>query len=123
MTKIGRCSPIARGAATGSTPLKFISFGAAGWYVTFGGEIREKFELLDQPGFGTGPLDQTGYASYGRDPRESRAHCRAIRVIVPSLVKELAGTIGTIAPRERWDLVDDVPEHRFRASRLVEHFL
>jgi len=42
-------------------PLKYISFGPPGWYVTFGGEIREKFELLDQSGFGTGPADQTGY--------------------------------------------------------------
>jgi len=42
-------------------PLKYISFGAPGWYFTFGGEIREKFELLDQPGFGTGPADRSGY--------------------------------------------------------------
>ena len=45
------------------------------------------------------------------------------RVIVPSLVKELAGTIRKIAPREDWDIVDDLPERRLRASRLVEHFL
>jgi hypothetical protein len=45
------------------------------------------------------------------------------RVIVPSLVKELAGTIRKIAPREDWDLVDDLTERRLRASRLVEHFL
>src|SRR5262249_20964841 len=32
-----------------------------GWYATFGGEIRERFELLDQPGFGTGPPDKNGY--------------------------------------------------------------
>jgi hypothetical protein len=44
-------------------------------------------------------------------------------VIVPSLVKELVGTIRKIASRERWDLVDDLPERRLRASRLVEHFL
>ena len=42
-------------------------------------------------------------------------------VIVPALVKELAGTIRKIAPRDRWDFVDDLPERRFRASRLVEH--
>jgi hypothetical protein len=41
--------------------LKYISLGQPGWYVTLGGEIREKFELLDQPGFGKGPEDQTGY--------------------------------------------------------------
>jgi len=43
-------------------------------------------------------------------------------VIVPALVKELAGTIRKIAPRERWDLVDDLPERRLRTSQLVEHF-
>ncbi len=41
--------------------LKYVSLGRPGWHVTLGGEIREKFELLDQPGFGTGPEDQTGY--------------------------------------------------------------
>jgi hypothetical protein len=41
--------------------LKYISLGRPGWFVTLGGEVREKFELLDQPGFGTGPKDDTGY--------------------------------------------------------------
>lgn len=41
--------------------LKHISLGHQGWYLTLGGEIRERFELLDQPGFGTGPEDQNGY--------------------------------------------------------------
>ncbi len=41
--------------------LKYISLGRSGWFVTLGGEIRERFELLDQPGFGTGPKDNTGY--------------------------------------------------------------
>ena len=41
--------------------LKYMSLGRPGWFVTLGGEIREKFELLDQPGFGTGPEDKTGY--------------------------------------------------------------
>src|SRR5579872_3039817 len=48
--------------------LKFIPLGGPGWYLTIGGEIREKFELLDQPGFGrgpedpnVGPSDQNGY--------------------------------------------------------------
>lgn len=41
--------------------LKYIRLGPAGWFVTIGGEIREKFELLDQPGFGIGPKDQNGY--------------------------------------------------------------
>jgi hypothetical protein len=34
---------------------------SSSWYVTIGGEIREKFEPLDQPGFGIGPEDQNGY--------------------------------------------------------------
>jgi len=42
-------------------PLKYISLGRPGWFVTLGGEIREKFELLDYPGFGAGPTDQNGY--------------------------------------------------------------
>jgi hypothetical protein len=42
-------------------PLKYIPLGRPGWFVTLGGEVREKFELLDQPGFGTGPADDTGY--------------------------------------------------------------
>lgn len=41
--------------------LKYISLGRPGWFVTLGGELREKFELLDQPGFGIGPEDQNGY--------------------------------------------------------------
>lgn len=41
--------------------LKYIPLGPSGWYVTIGGEMREKFELLDQPGFGAGPEDQNGY--------------------------------------------------------------
>ena len=42
-------------------PLKYISLGRPGWFLTLGGEIRERFELLDEPGFGTGPEDQNGY--------------------------------------------------------------
>lgn len=41
--------------------LKYIRLGPDGWYVSLGGEIREKYELLDQPGFGIGPADQNGY--------------------------------------------------------------
>jgi hypothetical protein len=41
--------------------LKYIPLGPSGWFVSLGGELRERFELLDQPGFGTGPVDQTGY--------------------------------------------------------------
>ncbi len=41
--------------------LKYVSLGRAGWYLTLGGEAREKFELLDQPGFGLGPEDRNGY--------------------------------------------------------------
>src|SRR5579872_3312344 len=41
--------------------LKYISLGRSGWYITLGGEIRERYELLDQPGFGTGRPDSRGY--------------------------------------------------------------
>jgi hypothetical protein len=42
-------------------PLKHISLGRENWYATIGGEARARFELLDQPGFGTGPVDKNGY--------------------------------------------------------------
>ena len=42
-------------------PVKYIPLGPSGWFVTLGGEIREKYELLDEPGFGLGPKDQNGY--------------------------------------------------------------
>src|SRR5689334_11245459 len=42
-------------------PVKYIRLGPSGWFVTLGGEIREKYELLDEPGFGLGPKDQNGY--------------------------------------------------------------
>lgn len=41
--------------------LKYIRLGREDWYATLGGEVRERFELLDQPGFGTGPADKNGY--------------------------------------------------------------
>jgi hypothetical protein len=41
--------------------LKYIPLGISGWFVTISGEIRERYELLDQPGFGLGPKDTTGY--------------------------------------------------------------
>src|SRR5262249_8038770 len=41
--------------------LKYIPLGREDWYATLGGEIRQRFELLDQPGFGTGPEDKNGY--------------------------------------------------------------
>ena len=41
--------------------LKYIGLGKEGWFVTLGAEIREKFEVLDQPGFGLGPYDPYGY--------------------------------------------------------------
>src|SRR5215831_7394311 len=41
--------------------LKYISLGGEEWYATVGGEIRERYELLDEPGFGTGPEDKNGY--------------------------------------------------------------
>jgi len=42
--------------------LKYIRLGPAAWFVTLGGEARERFERLDQPGFGVGPVDQNGYS-------------------------------------------------------------
>lgn len=41
--------------------VKFLSLAHPGWYITLGGEIRERYELLDQPVFGIGPTDTTGY--------------------------------------------------------------
>ena len=41
--------------------LKYISLGRADWFITIGGEIRERFELLDHPNFGSGPADENGY--------------------------------------------------------------
>src|SRR5262245_39633668 len=41
--------------------LKYISLGPEGWFITIGGEIRERFELLDHPGFGSGPAGENGY--------------------------------------------------------------
>jgi hypothetical protein len=41
--------------------LKYIPLGRPGWFVTLGGEIRERYELLDQTNFGAGPEDDNGY--------------------------------------------------------------
>jgi hypothetical protein len=42
-------------------PLKYIRLGKEGRYLTLGGSMQEKYELLNQPGFGTGPYDPNGY--------------------------------------------------------------
>src|SRR5262245_52523424 len=42
-------------------PLKYIPLGRPNWIVTIGGEIRERFELLDHPNFGSGTTDGNGY--------------------------------------------------------------
>jgi hypothetical protein len=42
-------------------PLKYISLGREDWYLTIAGEIRERYELLDEPAFGAGPEDKNGY--------------------------------------------------------------
>ena len=42
-------------------PLKYIPLGRDGWFATIGGEVRERFELLDQTSFGVGPEDDNGY--------------------------------------------------------------
>lgn len=41
--------------------LKYIPLGNDGWFVSLGGELRERYELLDQPNFGSGPVDRNGY--------------------------------------------------------------
>ena len=41
--------------------LKYISLPREGWFVTIGGEMRERYELLDHPNFGAGPEDDNGY--------------------------------------------------------------
>jgi hypothetical protein len=41
--------------------LKYIALGRPGWFLTIGGEARERYEVLDQPGFGVGPADHNGY--------------------------------------------------------------
>jgi hypothetical protein len=41
--------------------LKYISLGSENQFITVGGELREKYEVLDQPNFGAGPEDNTGY--------------------------------------------------------------
>jgi len=41
--------------------LKYISLGRTGWFATVGGEIRERYELLDHTNFGAGPEDGNGY--------------------------------------------------------------
>lgn len=41
--------------------LKYVSLGRPHWYITLAGEIRERYELLDEPGFGLGPKDTNGY--------------------------------------------------------------
>jgi hypothetical protein len=56
----------------------------------------------------------------------SRAACLFpgnARVVMPSLVQELNGTIRKTGPRERGDRVDDLSERRLRLPRLVEHLL
>lgn len=42
-------------------PLKYIRLGREARYLTLGGSMQEKYELLNQPGFGTGPYDRYGY--------------------------------------------------------------
>src|SRR5262249_6308927 len=43
-------------------PLKYIPLrDNDNWFLTIGGALREKYELLDQLNFGTGPEDTNGY--------------------------------------------------------------
>jgi hypothetical protein len=44
-------------------PLKYIAFnGAASWYLSFGGEVRERYEYFHNTNWGRGPQDGNGYA-------------------------------------------------------------
>jgi hypothetical protein len=40
---------------------KYLPLGSRGVFFTFAGEMRERYEILDQPGFGRGPEDKNGY--------------------------------------------------------------
>ena len=48
---------------------------------------------------------------------------RETRVIAPSLVNKLVGAIRQVAPRERWNRVNDLSEMSRRFLRLVERLL
>jgi hypothetical protein len=46
-------------------PVKYIPFwGRDDWYLSFGGEIRERFEFYDNPDAGSGPGDANGDNGY-----------------------------------------------------------
>ena len=42
-------------------PLKYISLGHRGWYVSLGGEARFRYEYFSEFAFGAGPQDSNGY--------------------------------------------------------------
>lgn len=42
-------------------PIKYIPFQRDGWYLSLGGEVRERYEGFQNTGFGAGPQDHNGY--------------------------------------------------------------
>jgi hypothetical protein len=42
-------------------PLKYIELGPGGWYLTLGGEVRERYEYFHNSQWGAGPQDDGGY--------------------------------------------------------------
>src|SRR5215831_9312658 len=41
--------------------IKYIPLGRDHWYLSFGGEIRYRYENYESPGFGVGPETPSGY--------------------------------------------------------------
>ncbi len=42
-------------------PIKYVSFNREGWYLSLGGEARERYEGFQNSGFGAGPQDPNGF--------------------------------------------------------------
>src|SRR5262245_50237648 len=41
--------------------IKYVPFSRDGWYLSMGGEIRQRYENYQNPGFGSDPKDDNGY--------------------------------------------------------------
>jgi hypothetical protein len=42
-------------------PIKYVPLGQDGWYATFGGQFRDRYENFNHNNFGSGPQDPDGY--------------------------------------------------------------
>jgi hypothetical protein len=42
-------------------PIKYIALGDDGWYLSLGGDVRERYEFLNHPSWGQGLTDNDGY--------------------------------------------------------------